>query len=179
MQVMRHGGAQNRPGTEFICEVSDSSAVTRLIPFIFNADQTYILEFGNLYMRVIKDGVQQREAAKTITGITQANPGVVTTSGAHSYSNGDEVYLADIVGMTELNKRNFKVANVTATTYELQDMDSANFDTSALTAYASAGTSAKFSQPMLLHWFIRHMLLVNCLAAAISLGRWLRLFLIR
>jgi hypothetical protein len=143
MQVMRHGGAQNRPGTEFICEVSDSSAVTRLIPFIFNADQTYILEFGNLYMRVIKDGVPQREAAKTITGITQANPGVVTTSGAHSYSNGDEVYLADIVGMTELNKRNFKVANVTATTYELQDMDSANFDTSALTAYASAGTSAK------------------------------------
>jgi hypothetical protein len=55
--VMRHGGVQNRPGTEYITEVKDSTKRVRLIPFIFNAAQTYVLEFGNLYMRVIKDGV--------------------------------------------------------------------------------------------------------------------------
>lgn len=50
------GGASNRAGLEFIAEVKDSSAQTRLIPFRFNELQTYALEFGNNYMRVIKDG---------------------------------------------------------------------------------------------------------------------------
>ena len=53
--VMRHGGTQNRSGLYFINEVKDSSKVVRLIPFIFNAAQTYVLEFGNTYMRVIRD----------------------------------------------------------------------------------------------------------------------------
>ena len=56
--VMRHGGVANRPGTKYIAEVKDSSKAVRLIPFVFNAGQTYILEFGNLYMRVYKDGAQ-------------------------------------------------------------------------------------------------------------------------
>lgn len=55
--VMRHGGTQNRPGTQFITEVKTSSNPVRTLPFIFNTDQTYVLEFGDLYMRVIKDGV--------------------------------------------------------------------------------------------------------------------------
>lgn len=58
MVVLRHGGVSNRPGTQFIAEVKDSSKKVRLIPFVFNADQTYVLEFGNLYMRVIRQGVQ-------------------------------------------------------------------------------------------------------------------------
>lgn len=56
--VMRHGGVANRPGTKFICEVKSSANKVRLIRFQFNASQTYVLEFGNLYMRVIKNGVQ-------------------------------------------------------------------------------------------------------------------------
>lgn len=53
--IMPQGGASRRPGTKFICEVDDSSDVTRLIPFEFNVEQTYILEFGDLYFRIIKD----------------------------------------------------------------------------------------------------------------------------
>lgn len=53
--VMPQGGASRRPGTKFICEVDDSADATRIIPFEFNIDQTYILEFGDLYFRVIKD----------------------------------------------------------------------------------------------------------------------------
>jgi len=56
--VMRHGGVTNRPGSRFIAEVKDSSQAVRLIKFVFNADQTYVLEFGHQYMRVIRDGVQ-------------------------------------------------------------------------------------------------------------------------
>src|SRR5258706_5324659 len=54
--VMRHGGATNRPGTVFIGEVKDSSKTIRFIPFIFNSDQTYVLEFGDLYMRIFRQG---------------------------------------------------------------------------------------------------------------------------
>jgi len=55
MVIYPHGAAARRPGTQFIAEVKTSSAKTRLIPFEFSTTQTYILEFGNQYMRVYKD----------------------------------------------------------------------------------------------------------------------------
>ena len=55
MVVFPHGAAARRPGTQFISEVKTSSNKTRLIPFEFSTVQTYVLEFGNQYMRVYKD----------------------------------------------------------------------------------------------------------------------------
>ena len=49
------GAATRRVGTKFIAEVKSSAAKTRLIPFEFSTVQTYVLEFGNQYMRVYKD----------------------------------------------------------------------------------------------------------------------------
>ena len=40
---------------KFIAEVKDSAKKVRLIPFEFSTTQTYILEFGDQYMRVYKD----------------------------------------------------------------------------------------------------------------------------
>src|SRR5690606_20265044 len=54
--IHAHGGASNRAGFEFIREVKTSSLATRLIPFQFNTEQSYILEFGNTYFRVFRDG---------------------------------------------------------------------------------------------------------------------------
>lgn len=54
--VHPHGGASNRAGTQFINEVKASANLARLIPFQFNADQSYVLEFGNLYLRVYRNG---------------------------------------------------------------------------------------------------------------------------
>ena len=54
--VHPHGGATRRPGTEFISEVKDSTKNVRLIPFEFNVEQAYILEFGDEIFRVYKDG---------------------------------------------------------------------------------------------------------------------------
>ncbi|HWT99699.1 MAG TPA: hypothetical protein VN229_18845 [Terriglobales bacterium] len=50
------GCVSNRPGTEFVGEVADSSKRGRLIPFQFNGQVTYVLEFGDHLMRVIRDG---------------------------------------------------------------------------------------------------------------------------
>lgn len=140
--VKRHGGAQNRPGTVFVAEVKDSSKTVRLLPFIFNTEQTYILEFGDQYMRVIRDGAQVTETAKTITAVTQANPAQVTAAG-HGYSNGDEVFINGVVGMVELNNRNFKVAGITANTFTLQEMDGTPLNSTGYTLYISGGLSAK------------------------------------
>ena len=51
------GAATRRVGTQFVAEVKDSSKKTRLIPFEFSTTQTYIMEFGNNYIRFFKDNV--------------------------------------------------------------------------------------------------------------------------
>lgn len=66
--------------------------------------------------------------AVTITGITKANPGVVTYTGTDP-SNGDYVFLS-VQGMHQLNDRVVRVANVNAggNTFELQGVDTTLFD---------------------------------------------------
>tara|TARA_R100001591_G_scaffold20407_3_gene28876 strand:- start:4350 stop:6626 length:2277 start_codon:yes stop_codon:yes gene_type:complete len=51
-----HGGASRRPGTKYVNTVKTSANFTRLIPFEFNVEQAYILEFGENYFRIHKDG---------------------------------------------------------------------------------------------------------------------------
>ena len=137
MTVFPQGGTSRRFGSRFVGEVKNSANATRLIPFEFNVTQSYILEFGNLYIRFYKDNGQIVEASKTISGLTAANPGVVTAT-SHGYSNGDHVWINSVVGMTEVNGRRFTVANKTTNTFELSGVD-----TSGYTAYSSAGTAEK------------------------------------
>ena len=66
-------------------------------------------------------------ADKTITGITKANPGVVS-SAVHGYANGDYVHLT-ISGMRQLDDKVCRVANVAAGTFELEGVDTTSFDT--------------------------------------------------
>ena len=56
MLVHPHGGAARRPGSIFVTEVKSSAAAVRLISFEFNVEQTYVLEFGNNYFRIMRDG---------------------------------------------------------------------------------------------------------------------------
>ena len=58
MIIFPHGSAARRSGTQFVAEVKDSTKETRLIPFEFSTTQTYILEFGNQYIRFYKDDGQ-------------------------------------------------------------------------------------------------------------------------
>jgi hypothetical protein len=143
--VLPHGPVTRRPGTYFVSEVKTSANSTRLIPFTFSTEQTYILEFGNQYIRFFKDNGQITEGNKTITGITQANPAVVTSS-SHGYSNGDFVIISGVVGMTEVNGKTFKVADKTTNTFELQNVDGTDINSSAYTAYSSGGIANKIYQ---------------------------------
>jgi hypothetical protein len=54
--VHPHGGVSNRAGLQFVHEIKDSAKRARLIRFQFNTEQTYILEFGDRYIRIFRDG---------------------------------------------------------------------------------------------------------------------------
>lgn len=137
------GAVTRRPGTYFVSIVKDSSKDTIVRRFEFSVTQAYILELGDQYVRFLKDHGQVVEAAKTITGVTRANPAVVTSVG-HGFSNGDEVVIESVVGMTQLNGRNFRVANVAADTFELKSVeDGVNLNSSLYTAYVSGGTAQR------------------------------------
>ena len=144
--IETHGGVSNRAGLRFICPCKDHTKRPVLLDFQFKATDTYQLEFGDLYMRVIRNDAQVLEATKIITGVTKADPAVVTTSASHGYSNGDHIFIEAVVGMTELNGRWFIAANVASTTFELTDPyggGASNVNSSSFTAYASAGTTGK------------------------------------
>lgn len=85
--------------------------------------------------------VPQLDVARVITNITQANPGVVSYTGADP-ANGDVLYIAGVVGMTQVNGLFFTAANVNAgaNTFELSGVD-----TTGYSAYVSDGTVQKAS----------------------------------
>ena len=64
--VYPHGSAARRSGSQFISEVKTSSKKTRLIPFEFSTTQTYILEFGDQYIRVYKDKGQVQSGGSAV-----------------------------------------------------------------------------------------------------------------
>jgi len=140
--VHPHGGISRRPGTRFVKEIKSSAAKTRLIPFEFSTTQAYVLEFGNLYIRFYKDQGAILEANKTISAATKANPCVVTAT-SHGYSNGDEIYIASVAGMTELNGKYYKIKNKATNTFELTNVDDVNINSSSFTTYTSGGTAAR------------------------------------
>jgi hypothetical protein len=133
-----------RAGSQFVRQVKDVTDVTRLVPFIKARDDAVMIEFGDLYCRFYSDRAPVLTGSgNAITGATQADPVVVTTSGAHGYSNGQDVYISGVVGMTQLNGRWFKCANVTSTTFELQTIHGTDVDGTGYTAYTSGGTVDK------------------------------------
>lgn len=54
--VLPHGPVQNRSGFEFVREVKDSTAKTRLLPFEYSTTQTMVLEMGGGYFRFHTNG---------------------------------------------------------------------------------------------------------------------------
>ena len=82
-------------------------------------------------------------AAKTITAITKASPGVVSST-AHGYSNGDFVVLT-VQGMWQLNDRVFRVASVATDTFQLEDVSGGTGISTAAFDTFTSGTAEKIT----------------------------------
>lgn len=203
--VRSQGGVYSRPGMRFIGEVDDSSKRTRLIPFQFNTEETYILVFEDLKMSVIRNGAFILDGAsrfelvtpytesqlprlgftqsadvmtlvhhdhnpanlsrldhdnwtladinyaptidppefstgatvKAISNITKANPAVVTATG-HGFVNGNLISIKDVLGMTEVNDRDFSIVIVDNDKFELVGEDSTSYS-----FYTSGGDASR------------------------------------
>lgn len=94
--VRSYGPAISMPGTSYIGTVSTSTVKTRLIKFVFNRTDAYVIEMGPLYFRFYTNG------------------GIVVTTGttpyqlAHSYAESDIeavqfTQLNDVIWMTHKN----------------------------------------------------------------------------
>jgi len=138
------GPVTRRPGTYSCDEVKDSTKATRLVRFKFSTISAFAIEFGNLYVRFKKNRAPVYDLTLTITGISQANPGVVTYTGTDPAS-GDHVDISGVSGMTEVNARRFLVANVDtgANTFELTTVTGVNVDTTTFTAYTIGGSAKR------------------------------------
>lgn len=75
-------------------------------------------------------------ATKTVSAITRANPAVVTAT-AHGYSNGDEICVSGVSGMTQINGLCSIISSITTDTFTMPRIDS-----SAFTAYTSGGVAS-------------------------------------
>lgn len=78
------GGLSSRGGSAFVgfSKQTGRTVPPRLIPFQFSINQGLALEFGDQYMRVIQNGAFVTESPIAISGITQADPAHVSSSGA-------------------------------------------------------------------------------------------------
>ena len=93
-------------------------------------------------------GVGASSGYGNITGITRANPAVVTTAENHGLSDGDEVWITDVAGMTEVNNQKYVVNQLTATTFELHrswngEIFTNPINSTSFTAWGSSGGVSK------------------------------------
>jgi len=132
------GPVERRPGTVHITEVFDSSKSTRIFRFEFSITQAYIVEFGDLYFRVIKDN-----------GLLVTTPTKITTT----YAEADLFQLkfsqsADVLYIAHKSYVPRKLQRTSGTTFTISDIVfsdgpflNTNIETTTLTL--SGGTYAK------------------------------------
>ena len=134
------GPAFNRPGTSFVGIAGFGSSPTRGIRFVFSTGQSYDLIFGNLTLQLVSNGGMVLNATKTVTAMTNANPGVFT-SAAHGYTNGTIVTFPTLVGVPQLSIGQFLIAGATTNTFTLTDIFGNAIDTTLFGVFSS-GTIA-------------------------------------
>lgn len=84
--------------------------------------------------------------AVAISGITKADPAVVTTSVDHNLVNGETVRITGVNGMTSLNDKEYVVANRTARTFQLKSTNTSNTN-----KYTSGGAAQCMSEDCALY----------------------------
>jgi len=131
--VRAEGCVANRSGLEFVCEVKDSTKKTRIIPFAFNTEQTYIIELGNQYARYIKDG-GQIVCPNSYGAITNCSYSIASINGgALSVTVSDTetltfIHSAFVAGydIYSLDKKTYKVSSIDSQNLTVNLTDESN-----------------------------------------------------
>jgi hypothetical protein len=67
-----HGGVTNRYGSIYVAAAKFAAKRARLIPFVSSVNAAYVLEFGDLYMRVFTNNGQVAGPYEVVTPYTEA-----------------------------------------------------------------------------------------------------------
>lgn len=138
------GPARFRPGLVFGYQTR-MGQIARAFDFEINDVLAYLLEFTPGYLRVRNPLTQQllTSTEATITAVTKASPAVVTVSSAAGLANGSEIIISDMAGMPQINNKQFLIANISGTTFNLADpVTGTLLDTSTYPAVGTAGTAS-------------------------------------
>lgn len=120
----------------------DANSIDQNVERVSSAYQIIPIPADGLQSNIVHNmgqlnAVRLADVNLPITGISKANPAVVSldpTALANSnLVNGNQVFFADVAGMTQLNKNIYTVANINtvAGTFELSGTDSTAFGTFA------------------------------------------------
>jgi len=102
------------------------------------------------------DNTPFKTISASITNITQANPAVVTAV-AHGFSTGNNISIASVVGMTEVNNLTFVITVIDEDSFSLNGIDS-----SAYTAYTSGGTATRVNnKPSVVGYYQQRRIFAN------------------
>lgn len=135
------GPARYRPGSVLSHHTRGHNPAV-FIEFQFSDQQSYLIEVTEGYFRFFKDNAVILDSTPhTITAISKANPASVT-SNAHGRVAGEEVYIDDVVGMTEVNGKFFTIRSATTNAFTLEDEFGNAIDSTGYTTYVSGGTAA-------------------------------------
>jgi hypothetical protein len=125
-----------------------STTAIRLTDVNNVASDITLVAGGN--MIITRDNANQMTIAalvggvsKSISNITAANPPVVTTTNAHAFTDGTEVTLVDVVGMTNVNGNEYFMDILTSTTFSLYSdaQLTTTVDGTGFSAYTSGGVA--------------------------------------
>lgn len=133
------GGATTRPGSKYVLPVKSLGA--RLIPFQASFTVSFMLEFGNEYIRFFSNGEPILETATSITAAA-AGPPEVFTDTAHGYANGDWIFVGNAY---------YIVAGATTNTFTLTDLFSNAIATNPFTLPAAAQRIYEIASPYLIN----------------------------
>ena len=147
------GGAMNRAGTVLAGGYDNSTVdgVPALLGFAASADDTYMLEFADGVMRVIKEGayiLDDAFAAQSVVGITSASPAqieMVDSTAAANFTVGRLVYLSDPNGSSVLHQAVLEVEAISGEFITIKIVGGVNIDTTTGT-WGTIGSGATLQE---------------------------------
>jgi hypothetical protein len=151
---LSQGPWTRREATTFINQARHHDKKCRLFRFEFSLTQSYIIEMGEFYFRFYTDDAVVTNTPQSVTSITLGNPTTVNKV-AHGYTNGLRIVFSALVGVGELQSREFVVANAVANSFTINTSAGAAIDSTAFAAFVS-GTMASIVETA--HGFVESQL---------------------
>ena len=115
MKPAPQGPAIKRKGTVFVKEIKSSATQARLVKFIFSEIDSYVLEFGNLYIRFYQDESQVESGMSPYE--------IVSPYSDTQVADLQFAQLGDIMYIAHPSFRPYKLSRLGATNWTLAVMD--------------------------------------------------------